>query len=354
MSNIIRLPGLIDTHVHLREPGGEHKEDFGTGTKAAIAGGYTAIIDMPNNPEPIITSDALHNKIDLAKDRIYSDLGFHFGGSLLATTYFSQIRQSVFGLKVYMNHTTGPLLTEDKEELEVIFSKWPKDKVLMVHAEGDTLHKAVEIAKKYGNKLHACHVSLKEEIEFIKTLKEQDFPITCEVTAHHLFLTMQDSQRLGSYGIMRPPLGTQADLEALWKNLQVIDLIASDHAPHTKEEKEIGEKAPFGVPGLETTLPLLMDAVNAGRMDIQDIVRMCHDNPKRLFRIPEQEDTYVEVDPDYEWTISNGHIFSKCGWTPFDGMSVKGKILKVVLRGEEIYNGEQISTESKGKVIFPT
>lgn len=353
MSNIIRLPGLIDTHVHLREPGSEQKEDFETGTKAAIAGGYTTIIDMPNNPEPIVSFEALERKINLANGRIWSDLGFHFGASLLATTYFSQVKEKVFGLKVYMNHTTGNLLNEDEAELETIFSKWPKEKLLMVHAEGDTLELAVKIAKKFGNRLHACHVSLKKEIEFIKSLKNQGFPITCEVTAHHLFLTEADAKRLGPYGIMKPPLGTQDDVNALWENLQIIDSIASDHAPHTKQEKDTSENPPFGVPGLETTLPLLMNAVSEGQMDIQDIVRMCHDNPKKLFNIPAQNETYVEVDLDEQWTISNSHIFSKCGWTPFDGMRVKGKILKVVLRGETVYDGEQIATKPSGEVKYP-
>lgn len=351
MSNIIRLPGLIDTHVHLREPGAEHKEDFESGTKAAIAGGFTAVIDMPNNPEPVVTSDALHDKIKLAENRIYSDLGFHFGGTLLGTTYFSSIRQKVFGLKVYMNHTTGNLLLEDQSELEKIFSKWPKDKILMVHAEGETLEKAVEIARKFGNRLHACHVSLKREIEFIKSLKAENFPITCEVTAHHLFLTEDDAKRLGSYGNMKPPLATGEDVNALWENIQIIDMLASDHAPHTKDEKDSSQ--PFGVPGLETTLPLLMNAVNEGRISTQDIIRLCHDNAKKLFHIPEQEDTYVEVDFDEEWTISNDKIVSKCGWTPFDGTRVKGKILKVVLRGKTVFENDRVAAEHSGKVIYP-
>src|SRR5260221_11873040 len=129
MSTLVQLPGLIDTHVHLREPGWEYKEDFKTGTKAAIAGGYTIILDMPNNPDPIVTPEALENKIKLAKGRIYCDLGFHFGGTADSTIYFDQVRDKVFGLKVYMNHTTGPLLVEADDDLHKIFSTWPKDKI---------------------------------------------------------------------------------------------------------------------------------------------------------------------------------------------------------------------------------
>lgn len=353
MAKIHRFPGLIDTHVHLREPGSMQKEDFETGTRAAIAGGYTAIIDMPNNPDSIVTPQLLQDKIDRAEGRISCDLGFHFGGALMATTYFNEVKGQVFALKVYMNHTTGNLLIEDDSELEVIFSKWPKEKLLMVHAEGETLEKAVSLAKKYGNKLHACHVSLKREIEYIKSLKTEGFPITCEVTAHHLFLTQEDAERLGPYGFMKPNLATEEDVKALWDNLDVIDQIASDHAPHTKDEKDHTNPPPFGVPGLETTLSLLVDAYHQGKLSLERIQELTHDTPKKLFNIPDQPDTYVEVDLDEEFTINPSQIISKCGWTPFEGMKVKGKIIKVVLRGQEVFDGSQVSDQKSGKVIYP-
>jgi carbamoyl-phosphate synthase/aspartate carbamoyltransferase/dihydroorotase len=329
------------------------KEDFDTGTQAAIAGGYTAIIDMPNNPDSIVTPQLLQDKIDRAQGRISCDLGFHFGGALMATTYFNEVKDKVFALKVYMNHTTGNLLIEDDSELDVIFSKWPKEKILMVHAEGETLEKAVSLAKKYGNKLHACHVSLKREIEYIKSLKAEGFPITCEVTAHHLFLTQKDAERLGAYGFMKPNLASQEDVDALWANIDVIDSIASDHAPHTKEEKDTLNPPPFGVPGLETTLSLLVNAYHEGKLTLERIQQLTHDTPKRLFNVPTQEETYVEVDLDQEFTIKNSQIVSKCGWTPFDGMIVKGKIVKVVLRGNEVFDGTKVIEENQGQVIYP-
>lgn len=353
MSNIHRFPGLIDTHVHLREPGSMQKEDFESGTRAAIAGGYTTIIDMPNNPDSIVTPELLQDKITRAEGRISCDLGFHFGGALMATTYFNEVKEKAFALKVYMNHTTGNLLIEDYSELDIIFSKWPKEKVLMVHAEGETLEKAVGLAKKYGNKLHACHVSLKREIEYIKSLKQQGFPITCEVTAHHLFLTDQDAKRLGAYGFMKPNLASEEDVNSLWDNIEVIDIIASDHAPHTKEEKDNGNPPPFGVPGLETTLVLLTNAYHEGKLSLERIVELTHETPKKIFNIPTQENTYVEVDLDQEYTIDNSQILSKCGWTPFAGMKVRGKIVKVVLRGKEVFNGSEIIQPNLGKVIFP-
>lgn len=352
MTKILKLPGLIDTHVHLREPGATQKEDFETGTKAAIAGGFTLVLDMPNNPEPIVTPKSLENKTNLAEGRIYSDVGFHFGATPQSTSHFSAISKQIFGLKVYMNHTTGPLLVEDTNALEKIFEAWPKDKVLMVHAEGPTLKKAIDLAKKFGNRLHVCHVAQKMELQIIQQAKSDGVKITCEVGMHHLYLTEKDLGKLGGFGMMRPPLATKEDQDYLWENIKDIDIIASDHAPHTKEEK-LSSNPPNGVPGLETTLPLLLTAMNDERVTINDIQRLCHDNPKKIFNIPDQEDTFVEVDLDEEWTISNANLYTKCGWTPFEGMKVKGKVKKVVLGGQIVFEDGKILDKPRGKVVYP-
>lgn len=353
MTNIIRLPGLIDTHVHLREPGSTHKEDFETGTKAAIAGGYTMVIDMPNNPDPTISEEALNEKIQLATDRIYCDLGFHLGGCKLNVGNYQTLKHTVFGLKVYMNHTTGPLLIEDNFELDLIFKKWPKDKVLMVHAEQETLAKAITLAKKHGNKLHVCHIARKIELELIMEAKSEGLPITCEVAMHHLYLSHSDEERLKHYAMMRPPLASKEDQDFLWNNLDSIDIIASDHAPHTKEEKE-GEKVVNGVPGLETSLPLLLNAINEKRITIERVIEITSTNPRKIFNIPEQSDTYVEVDLEEEWKISNDGLFTKCGWTPFAGMKIRGRVKKTVLRGKIVFEAGKIIGDPQGKVTYPT
>ncbi|MDD5147553.1 MAG: amidohydrolase family protein [Candidatus Daviesbacteria bacterium] len=343
MSKIIRLPGLIDSHVHLREPGATQKEDFTTGTKAAIAGGFTQVLDMPNNPVATITPQALQEKIDLAKGRVYADVGFHFGASPKSIQYFKEVADQVFGLKVYMNQTTGDLLMEDDQTLETVFSSWPHEKIIMVHAEGETLEKALALAKKFGNMLHVCHVSLKKEIEAIKIAKKDGLKITCEVTPHHLFLTEQDLKRLGSFGMMKPPLESKEDQEALWQGIVdgVIDTVGSDHAPHTKEEKN-GEKPVYGVPGLETTLPLLLTAVNDGRLTMEKVIELTYTNPRKVFGLPEQKDTYVEADMAESWTIENEALQTKCGWSPFTGMKVTGRVEKVVLRGQVVFDGKNI------------
>lgn len=343
MSKIIAFPGLIDVHTHLREPGAIQKEDFETGSKAAIAGGFTLVLDMPNNPIPTVTPQALQEKMDLAKGRIYSDVGFHFGASAKSIQYFTEVKDKVFGLKVYMNQTTGDLLMEDDKTLEAVFSSWPKEKIIMVHAEGETLQKAIALTKRFNNKLHVCHVSLKREIELIKAAKAEGLQISCEVTCHHLFLKDTDVSRLGSYGMMKPPLESAEDQEALWQAVSdgTIDVIASDHAPHTKEEKQ-GEKPVFGVPGLETSLSLLLTAVNEGRITLERLIELIYTNPKKIFSIPEQENTYVEVDMEESYVIEDKNLQTKCGWTPFAGMKVTGRVKKVVLRDQLVYDGQNI------------
>lgn len=343
MPKIIRLPGLIDPHVHLREPGATQKEDFETGTKAAIAGGYTVVLDMPNNPIPTVTPEALQQKMDLAKGRIFADAGFHFGASRESVQYFDEVAGKVFGLKLYMNHTTGELLIEDETLLEQIFSVWTTQKPILVHAESATLQKAISLAEKYQKRLHVCHVSLKEEVEIIKSAKEKGLDLSCEATCHHLFLTSEDVKRLGPYGMMKPPLASKEDADALWRAVGdgTIDMIGSDHAPHTKEEK-MSEKIPNGVPGLETTLPLLLTAVNEGKLTIERVIELTSTNPRKVFNIHEQEDTYAEVDMDEEYLISNDNLQTKCKWTPFEGMKVTGKVKKVVLRGQLVYGGQNI------------
>ncbi len=360
MPKIVRLPGLVDVHVHLREPGAIQKEDFETGTKAAIVGGYTTVLDMPNNPDSIVTPEKLEEKIKLAKGRIYCDLGFHLGGGKLSVQYFDQLKKKVWGLKVYMNHTTGNLLIETDEELNLIFSNWPRTKVLMVHAEGPTLKKAIDLAKRFRSRLHVCHVSQALEIDQIKKAEKEGLKITCEVSCHHLFLTKDDLVRVGPFGIMKPPLSSKKDVDYIWENLDVIDMVASDHAPHTKEEKLNNKPTPFGVPGLETTLPLLLNAVNEGRLSLDRVIELTSTNPRKIFGLrkgvklkhPEGVNEYVEVDLDEEWVIKNEYIISKSGWTPFDGMKVKGRVKKVVLRGREVFDGRNIFGPF-GKVIYP-
>lgn len=355
---MITLPGLIDIHVHLRTPGQEEKEDFYSGTQAAIAGGFTTILDMPNNENPITTKELLEEKIDIAKQNIVCDVGFYFGSLGDNFAQFPQIEKEVFGLKLFLNPTTGNFLI-DEEKLIRIYQSWPNPapdgagQPILLHCEGETLPLALKVIKSSGKRTHICHVSSQMELSQIIKAKQAGLLITCGVTPHHLFLTEEDSKKLGPYGLMKPYLKPQKDVDFLWQNLQFIDLIESDHAPHTKTEKR-SSHPPFGVPGLETTLPLLLTAVHDGKLTLDDIIRLMSTNPVKIFNIPTDPNTKVEVDPNEQYTINNKLLYTKCGWSPFAGKKVRGKINSVYLHGQKVFDQGQILAEKgSGKILVP-
>lgn len=347
---MITLPGLIDIHVHLRTPGQEEKEDFKTGTSAAIAGGFTTVLDMPNNKVPITTSGLLQEKMTLAKKNAFCDIGFYFGSLGDNLEEFERIKNLVFGIKLYLNQTTGNFLI-DENKLRAIYEAWPGDQPILLHCEGETLPMALKIIKSTKKKTHICHVSSKDELSQIIQAKSEGLPLTCGVTPHHLFLTDIDGQKLGPYGKMKPSLKSPADQQFLWNNLESIDLIESDHAPHTKTEKE-SNNPPFGVPGLETTLPLLLTAVHKGKLTINEIKRLLHTNPKRIFNIPTDEKTYIEVDETVTYNLSPETLFTKCGWSPFTDKKVFGKVKSVYLRGFKVFEDGEI-LKQLGQIIVP-
>lgn len=212
----------------------------------------------------------------------------------------------------------------------------------MLHAEDEAVEYVIKLAKKLKTRIHFCHISTKKDLEQIIEAKEDGLPITCGVTPHHLFLTEDDVKTLGPFGKMKPPLRNKKDVDFLWKNLKAIDVVESDHAPHTRKEKTEKFSIPYGVPGLETALPLLLTAVLENRLTLDDIIRLCHTNPAKIFGIKTDPDTKIEVDLNSEFLILNSNLHSKCAWTPFDGWKVKGKIEKVYLRGEKVFEDNQI------------
>lgn len=350
MYEIVVLPGLIDPHVHLRDPGQTQKEDFYTGTSAALAGGFTTVIDMPNNLKLISTEQLLNEKIKIAQRKIVCDVGFHFGSLGDNTEQFRRVKDKVIGLKLYLSQTTGGFI-HPKETLERTFRAWPKNKVILVHAEDDMLDFVINLMKKTRNKVHICHVGKKDELTKIIKAKNDGLRITCGVTPHYLFLNEKDVKRLGPFGFMKPSLGSKKDQDFIWKNLKYIDLIESDHAPHTIEEKE-SDKPPFGVPGLETTLPLLLNAVNDKRLTIKDIIRLCYEGPKKVFSLKVNPLNKIEIDLNSEFIILNAKLHTKCGWSPFDGMKIKGKVQTVYLRGKKVFeNGKILAKKGSGHIL---
>jgi carbamoyl-phosphate synthase/aspartate carbamoyltransferase/dihydroorotase len=347
----LTLPGLIDVHTHLRVPGGEHKEDFSTGTATALAGGVTMILGMPNTTPPISSSEVLEQARALAARDALCDVGIYAGASPEQTADLPAMAAGAVALKIYLNDTFGPLRVEDVPTLRACFITWPREKLIAMHAEKQSVAVGIGLAATYERPVHFCHISRREEIELIADAKMQGLPITCEVTPHHLFLDESDAARLGTLGDMRPLLGTADDVAALWEHInETIDCIATDHAPHTLEEKA-GDSPPPGVPGLETSLTLMLTAVAENRLTLERLLKLMHDNPRRIFDLPEQPDTFVEVDME-PYTIRGADMKNKCGWTPFDGMQAAGRVSRVILRGETVYeDGRILAQAGNGRVL---
>lgn len=351
---LLKLPGLIDPHVHLRDPGATHKEDFYTGTCAALAGGYTSILDMPNNPQPTVTIENLREKIQEASQKIVCGVGFYFGATEDNFPEYPGVEREIKGLKIYLDSTHGPLLVNTLEGLANSFQHWSSRKPVLVHAEDLSVAKVIGFVSLFRKPTHFCHVSLASEIELIKRAKEQGLPITCEVSPHHLFLTEEDARTLGGFGMMKPPLRTSKDVDALWQNLDVVDIVASDHAPHTVEEKK-SANPPFGVPGLETTLPLMLTAVAQNRLSLERLVELTCSNPQKIFNLRPWEGTFVEVDLvdlKESYVLENEGLKTKCGWTPFAGKRVQGMVRRVFLRGKKVFeDGKVLVTPGSGEVL---
>lgn len=345
----ITLPGLIDPHVHLRDPGQTHKEDFYTGTAAALAGGYTAVLDMPNNLEPVVSEERLVAKKAGAGERAVCDVGFYFGTLGDNLDLFERVANQVAGLKIYLNITTGNFII-DKDKLSAIYEAWPGAKPILLHAEEDVSELVLGVLRRYPKPTHICHVSSRAELEFVMRAKEEGLPITCGVTPHHLFLSERDQARLGPYGLMKPSLKPERDRRFLWEHMDAVDVIESDHAPHTRAEKE-SDAPPFGVPGLETTLPLMLTAESEGKLTRRQLIDRLHTNPARIFAVPTDETTSVLVDMS-EYEVRNQDLFTKCGWSPFAGLRLAGKVVQVDVRGTTVFkDGQILAGAGSGRIL---
>ena len=344
---MIRLPGLIDPHVHLREPGATHKEDYDSGTSAALAGGVTLVLAMPNTKPPIFDAATLDLVLDSAKSKARCDYAQFLGAGPDNGDWVNHPSLPVrsAGLKMYLDSTFGQLRLDDMSLWMPHFQNWPKSLPIVAHSESRSMAAAILFAAIYERPVHIAHISLKEEVLLIKAAKERGIQVTCEVCPHHLFLTKEDIPAIShghpGRGEVRPRLATQADVDALWANLDVIDCFATDHAPHTIEEKD-SDNPPPGFPGLETILPLLLTAVREGRLTLDDVLTRMVTNPRRIFHLPEQPETWVEVDEDAAYEIKAAESFTRCGWTPFEGWQVKGRVRKVVLRGRTAFEDGKI------------
>ncbi len=335
---------MLDPHVHLRGLDWSHKGTFASETAAALAGGYWAVLDMPNTSPSTITSEALETKLTAIGAGAVSDWGVYFGASQADNTAtYNQIAAQVCGLKMYNNATTGTLLIPDQATRAKHYQAWPGHKPIAVHAEGQTVADILELVRRTRKPTHFCHISTAEEIGFLRDAKAEGLPVTVGVTPHHLYLTESDVMTLGPLGRMKPELKTEADQTALWDAIDegLVDVVESDHAPHTLAEK-FSEQPPSGVPGLETTLPLLCTAVRDGLLTEDRLIELVALHPQQIFGARPDPETYTLVDLDASFVITRGSLRTLCGWSPFEGMRVAGQVREVWIRGQKVFDGEQI------------
>ncbi|PBC26011.1 CAD protein [Apis cerana cerana] len=337
------LKGIMSTGFHIPQRGillsigsFKHKMELLPSIRSLHKMGYKLYASM--GTADFYTEHGVKRALSNAR----CDYAIYVGASSDNHNITAELAPLAAGLKMYLNETFTTLRLSDLTVWIKHFQSWPKKYPLCVHAEGQTTAAILLLAGLHNRPIHVCHVARKEEIQIIRAAKEKGMAVTCEVCPHHLFLCVDDLERIGpGRGQVRPLLGTKEDQQALWNNLNIIDCFATDHAPHTLQEKS-SEKPPPGFPGLETMLPLLLTAVHEGKLTIEDIIDKLYRNPKKIFNVPDQSNTYIEVDLDDEWTIPEAMPFSKSKWTPFAGMKVRGSVHRVVLRGEVAYVEGQV------------
>ncbi len=370
--NYIAFPGLIDPHVHFRIPGQAYKEDWGSAALAAIHGGFTCVFDMPNNIPSCTTLERLQEKkrlidSELAQAKIPLNYHLYFGADMTSLDEIAKVNDRVIGLKIFMGSSTGNLLISKEGDLRQVFALAAQlDMLVAVHAECDCMIQdnrqkwqatddfsvhakirspevaasatelAINIAKDTKARLMVLHVSSKEEVALIAQAKKEGISVYAETSPHHLFLDDTAYAKLGAKAQVNPPIRDKSHQEALWAGIHdnTIDTLGSDHAPHTLAEKAkpYGE-APSGMPGIETTLPLLMTAFQQSKISLQQIERLCHSRINEIYRLPQRPNELVLVDPHLEKKISDSLVKSKCQWSAFSGSTLRGFPILTIVNG---------------------
>jgi dihydroorotase len=384
------LPGVIDTQVHFREPGLEHKEDLETGSRAAVLGGVTAVFEMPNTKPLTTSAQTLADKVFRARHRMFCDFSFYVGGTRenVDDIHALERLEGSAGIKVFTGSSTGDLLVDDEASLDRIIAKISRraafhaeDEARLkermgLRREGDpsshpewrdeqaaliATTRLVRLAEKHKKRIHVLHISTAAEMVFLATHKDW---ASVEVTPNHLTLVAPECYReLGAYAQMNPPVRDDSHRQALWDGIAsgVVDVLGSDHAPHTREEKDSPYPASHsGMTGVQTLVPIMLDHVNAGRLTLERFVDLTSHGPQRLFgirgkgRIAAGYDADLTiVDLQRTQTITNDHIASRCGWTPYHGRKVKGWPIGTIVRGAKVmWDGEIAPTASGEPVSF--
>ncbi|QSB27730.1 dihydroorotase [Flavobacterium sp. CLA17] len=390
------IPGAIDDQVHFREPGLMHKGDIESESRAAVAGGITSFIEQPNTVPNAVTQEILEDKYQIAAVKSFANYSFMMGATndnleeVLKTN-----PRNVAGIKIFLGSSTGNMLVDNEATLEKIFSSTPM--LIAVHCEDETTirnnlalfkeqygddvpvtahhlirsteacyissSKAVALAKKTGARLHIFHLSTAKEMElFTNKIPLEDKKITAEVCVHHLWFTDEDYKTKGNFIKWNPAVKTASDRKALWDALNDgrIDVIATDHAPHTKEEKKQSYlNAPSGGPLVQHAVVAMFEAHHQGKISIEKIVeKMCH-NPAKIFKIEKRgfiKEGYfadlVIVNPSLPWSVNPDNILSKCGWSPFEGFAFRSRITHTFVNGELVYNNFKVKDIRNGKRLL--
>lgn len=382
------LPGVIDTQVHFREPGNAHKEDLESGSRAAVMGGVTAVFEMPNTNPTTTTPEALADKLSRAKDRMWCDHAFYVGASEENAERLAELEKlpGCCGVKVFMGSSTGSLLVAEDEILARVLASGRRR--VAIHAEdearllerkalaeeggvsqhpvwrdNETAFRAtsriVNLARAAGRPVHVLHVTTAQEMEFLGKNKDV---ASVEATPQHLTLAAPDCyERLGTLAQMNPPIRGETERDGLWRAVAdgTVDVIGSDHAPHTIEEKARPYPAsPSGMPGVQTLLPLLLDHAARGRLTMQRLVDLTSAGAARLFNLKGKGALLVGNDADYtlvdvkkEWTVEADWLQSRCGWSPFEGMQLTGRPEGTIIRGAVVMRDAELIGAAAGRPI---
>ena len=385
--NLHILPGVIDSQVHFREPGAEHKEDLETGSRAAVMGGVVGVFEMPNTKPTTTTVATLADKLARARHRMFCDFAFYVGGTRDNINEIPALEklEGSAGIKVFAGSSTGDLLVEDDKGLDAIISKISRRAAFHSEDEmrlrervgfqiaGDAsshpvwrdveaarlcTERLLKIAKHHGKRIHVLHISTAEELPLLAA--NRDFA-TVELTPHHLTLSANDYVRLGSKLQMNPPVRESRHRDALWQAIAsgLVDVLGSDHAPHTLEEKAKAYPAsPSGMTGVQTLVPIMLDHVNKGKLSLQRFVDLTSHGPQRIFnlagkgRIAQGYDAdFTIVDMARTETITNPWIESRCGWTPYDGVRVQGWPVGTIIRGRKVMWQGALADTAHGEPI---
>lgn len=381
------LPGVIDSQVHFREPGLTHKEDLETGTRGAVLGGVTTVFEMPNTAPSTTTQEAFEDKLHRAQNRCHTHYAFFIGASAENASELQKLEllPHCSGVKIFMGSSTGSLLVDNDEALEKIMRSGHRR--VIVHSEDEArmrerrhiatdsqdvhMHpvwrdaesalistkRLIGLARKTGRKVHVLHVSTGDEMDFLQDKKDI---ATVEVLPQHLTLFAPDCyDRLKNYAQQNPPIREKRHMDRIWKAVLdgTVDIIGSDHAPHTREEKERPyPQSPSGMPGVQTLLPIMLNHVNQGRLPLTHFVQLVTENPRRVFGLKDKGRIEVGCDADFtvvdmkkERVIENSWIASRSGWTPYDGMKVQGWPTHTILLGEVVMENDFIVSPHRGQ-----